>query len=150
MLLYQLRRRASRKRQLTGEHLLVDDRQTVLVALQTWATVEQFRGGVDGGQAAHERHRCVLYVLDQPEIRHLCPAAHNQQVLRLDVQVLQRVVFAHIVERVCRVAEIQQQFFARDTGQARFDTLPVTILEAEIGQLGDDHQLAVNNLEPLQ
>ena len=85
----QLGRRAAFVGQHAREHLLVDDRQAVLVAVDAGPAVEQLRRGVDRRHPADDRAVDVLQVLDQAEVGHLDPPAHQQQVLGLDVEVLQ-------------------------------------------------------------
>ena len=102
----KLRRRAPLERQHAGQHLLVDDRQAVLIAVVAGPAVEQLRGGVDGRQPADDRALDVLQVLDQAEVGHLDPPAHQQQVLGLDVQVLQGMLLADVVQGVGGVAQI--------------------------------------------
>ena len=58
MLRRELGRRLAGKRQHAGEHLLIDDRQAVLIAARLGAAVEDFRRGIDGRHAAHHRGRC--------------------------------------------------------------------------------------------
>ena len=92
----------------------------------------------------------VLDFLHQPEIGHFHAAADNQQILRLDVQVLERIAFAHVVQGVGRIAEIDQQFFSWDAGVRGRAAGGETIFQARVGQLGDNHKLAVHDLDPLQ
>ncbi len=85
----QLRRRAAVVWQCPREHLLVDDRQAVLVAMDARAAVEELRRGIDRRHAADDRAVNVLQVLDQAEVGDLDPSANQKQVLRFDVQMLQ-------------------------------------------------------------
>ena len=105
--------------QRPGQHFLVDDRQAVLIAVTVGPAVEQFGSRIDRRQPADVRAVHVLQVLDQPEVGHLDPPAHQQQVLGLDVQVLQRVFLADVVQRIGRVVQMGQQFFPRNAGQSR-------------------------------
>ncbi len=146
----QLGRRLARERQRAGEHFLIDDRQAVLVAEMAGFAVEHLRRGVDRGQAAHQRDRVVVDVFDQPEVADLHPAADQQQVLRLHVQVLEREVGVHVVQGVGRVAQVHEQLVPRHAEHLRLAALGVAIFQAAVGQLGDDHELAVDHLDPLQ
>ena len=93
---------------------------------------------------------CVVNVLDQAEVGHLDAPADQQQVLGLDVQVLQRVLLVHVVERVGRVAHVRQQLVAGNARQLLLAALLEAVLQAAVGQLGDDQQLPVDDLDPLQ
>src|SRR5205823_3156826 len=73
-----------------------------------------------------------------------------QQVFRFDIQVLQREILAHVIQRIGRVAQITQQFVARDANRARLLDLLETVLETHVGQLGDDDELALYDLESFQ
>ena len=146
----KLRRRAPFERQHAGQHLLIDDRQAVLIAVVVGPAVEQLRCRVDGRQPADVRAVDVLQVFDQSEVAHLDPPAHQQQVLRLDVQVLERMLLVDVVQGIGRIVQIGQQFFARDARQARLAVLVEQLLHARGGQLGHDDQVAVDQLDPLQ
>ena len=101
----ELRRRGAVERQLAGQHVLIDDRQAVLVALPGRLAFEQFRRRVGRRQPVDQRRAAFVDVLDQPEVADLQPVADEQQVLGLDVEVLERVLLVDVVEGVRRVAE---------------------------------------------
>ena len=63
-------------------------------------------------------------VADQAEVADLDAAADDQQVFRLDVQVLQGELLPHVVERLRGIAEMGEQFVARDSRQARSGGIP--------------------------
>ncbi len=93
----ELGRGAAGEGRRAGEHFLVDDCQAILVAGKARAAVEQFRWGILRGQAAEQRDVFVADAFDQAEIGDLDAAAGDQQILRLDVEVLQSVAFPHVV-----------------------------------------------------
>ena len=110
----KLCRGAALKRQHSGQQLLIDDRQAVLIAVVVGPAVKQFRGGVDGRQPTHHRAIDVLQILHQAEVRHLDTAAHEQQVLGLDVEVLERVFLEDVVQGIGGVSQMSEQLGARD------------------------------------
>ena len=146
----ELKRRGTGKRPAAGQHLLVDDRQTVLIAIAADAAVERFRGGIDHGHAGGRGCRASLQALHQAKIRQFDSAADQQQVLRLDIQVLKSVLLAHVIESVRRVQHVRQQLAARNTGQPGAAALREVVHEAGIRQFHDDDELIVNNLETFE
>ena len=118
MLQRQLGRVAARERQHAGEHFLVNDRQRILIAVPARRAAKHFRRRVQRRQPAHQRRLRLPHVLHQAEVGDLHVAGQQQQVLRLDVEVLQRVRLAHEVERIGRVAQVAQQLVARNAAQA--------------------------------
>ena len=71
---------------------------------------ERLRGGVDGRDAAHEPEPSwPLQVLDQPEVGDLDAVGDQEQVARLDVEVLQVVLLDQVVEALGRVGEVAEQ-----------------------------------------
>ena len=146
----QLGRGAAFVGQHAREHLLVDDRQAVLVAVNARPPVEQLRRGVDRRHPAHDRTVDVLQVLDQAEVGHLDPPAHQQQVLGLDVEVLQGILLTDVIQGVGRVVQVGQQFVAGNAGQTGLAALFEFLLQARRGQLGDDQQVAVDPLDAFQ
>ena len=89
----------------------------------------------------------AFQVLDQAEVGHLDAVADQEQVARLDVEVLQVVLLVHVVERFGRVAEVAQQVVARNADQAGRLALLEQVVQALVGQLHDDDQLAVDDLD---
>ena len=75
--------------------------------------------GVDRRHPADDRAVDVLQVLDQAEVGHLDPPAHQQQVLGLDVEVLQGMLLADVIQGVGGVVQVGQQLVAGNAGQAR-------------------------------
>ncbi len=132
---------ASRERQDAGEQFLVDNSQAVLIAVQAGVALEHFRCGVDGGQAAYQRYAGVLDVFDQAEIGNLHPAAEDQEVFRLDVEVLEREGLPHVIERIGRVAQVDEQFLARNPRGPCRRALFEAVHQARVGQFGDDDQV---------
>ena len=95
--------------------------------------------GVRAGQA-----------VDQAEVGHLDVVADQEQVVRLDVEVLQAVLEVDDVQGLGRLAEEAEQLLARDAGLA----LPLIVeqdrLEVAVGQLHDEDQHAVEDLDAFE
>ena len=89
-------------------------------------------------------------LLHQPEVGHLDVIAEDQQVFRLDVQVQQAVPLREEVERFGRVGHVLQQLVARDAGEPFGAALAEPLVEAHVGQLGQNRQPAVDDLEPFE
>src|SRR5262249_19388177 len=106
--------------------------------------------GVNGGHAAREGRLEAFHVLGQTEIRDLDVVVDQEQVLRFDVQVLDLIVVVHQIERFGGFAEITQQFPARYAAQAIPLALAEAIEQVAVGQLHDNEQLPVHNLELFQ
>jgi hypothetical protein len=87
---------------------------------------------------------------DQPEVGDLEPAAEQEQVLRLHVQVLEAMHLVDVVERLARVAHVTEQLVPGNAGQAASPAFVESAVQAALGQFGDDDQLAVEVLETLQ
>ena len=104
---------------LAGQQFLVDDGQAVLIAAVANLALEGFRRRVQRRDAAEEAGcRLAFQVLDQAEIGDLDAVADEEQIARLDVEVLQLVLFVHVVERFGGVAQVAQQIVARNADQA--------------------------------
>ncbi len=127
-----------------------DDGQAVLIAVNRDLVFEQFGRGIGGREPAQQRVGMVPQILDQSEVGHLHSTADDQEILGLDVEVLERVPLRHVVQGVGRIAQIDEQLVAPDTRPAVAAAGFVAILEAFVGQFGDDHQLAVDDLDPFE
>src|SRR5262249_43010956 len=79
------------------------------------------------------------------EVGDLDAVADEEEVARLDVQVLQPVL-VHEVQRLGRVADVAQQVVAWDADQAGLEVLLVAVMEVAVGKLHDDDQLALDDL----
>ena len=135
---------------LAGEQFLVDDGQAVLVAEAADPAVEGFRGGVDRRDAAGDGRLHPFEVLDQAEVGDLDVLVDQEEVLRLDVEVLQLVLIVHQVQRLGRLVHVAEQFVARDAGQALGAALLEAVPEVAVGQLHDDDELAVDDVVAFQ
>ena len=89
-------------------------------------------------------------VLDQAEVGDLDVVVDQEQVLRLDVEVLQLVLRVHQVQGLGRLLHVAEQLLARDAGQALGPALAEAVPEVAVGQLHDDDQLAVDDVEAFQ
>ena len=79
-----------------------------------------------------------MNVFDESEVGHLDSSADQQQVLRLHVQVLQRVLRIHVVQGVGSIAEMIEQLSAGNAGLAFLHALFKSLLQAFVRELGDD------------
>ena len=140
----------SGERQDAREQFLEDDGQAVLIAVQAGVAREHFWRGVDGGQAADQRYGGVLDVFYQSEIGDLHAAAENQKVLRLDVEVLERESLPHVIQGIGRIAQVDEQLVAGNSRGPCRHALLEAIHQARVGQLGDDDQLPVDDLDAFQ
>ncbi len=93
---------------------------------------------------------CAYQVLDEPEVSDLDAVADEQEVLRLDVEVLQTMYLGHVVERLGGIAEVAEQLFARNPLQGRLAALVEAVAQTAVGQFGDDDQLVVDHLDALE
>ncbi len=136
-----------------GQKLLVNNGQAVLVAEAAGPAQEDFRRGVErrDGPELHLGRvgRIPRQGLDQPEITHLDVVAHQEQVARLDVQVLQMVLLVHEVKHFSRLAQITEQLLARNAGLARLLVSGQQLVQVLVGQLHDDDQRAVEALDAI-
>ena len=90
-----------------------------------------------------------LQVLGQPEVGHLDVLVYQEDVLRLDVQMLELVLGAHQVEGLGRLLHVPEQFLAGDPRQPAGLALGEPVVQVLVGQLHHDDKLAVHDVEPL-
>src|SRR5947209_15863612 len=110
MLLSELANVFTVKGPLSREQLLVDDRQAILIGGFADLTAERFRRGVQGRDAAEQTGvRLSLQMFHQAEVGYFHPVADEKEVARLDIEMLQVVLFVHVVERFGGVPNIPQQ-----------------------------------------
>ncbi len=143
----QLRGGPSAKRQLARQHFLVNDGETVLIAVSARPSVKGFRRTIDRRQPA-DRREGLFEILEQSEIGNLDMVAHHQQVFGLNVQVLQPVPIVDEVERVGRVADISEKFIAGNAGESGLAAGVEAGLEAALSQFRHDDQAAVDDFDP--
>src|SRR5438477_318439 len=126
---------ASAVRPLAREQLLVDDGQTILVAGFADLAVEGFRWRVQRRDAAEQaRTILALEVLHQTEIGHFHAVADQEEIARLDVEVLEIMLFIHVVEGFRGVADVTQERVARDAEHAGILALDESVVEALVRQ----------------
>ena len=97
------------------------------------------RHGVRAGQA-----------VDQAEVGHLNVVADQKQVMRLDVEVLQAELEVDDVEGLGRLPQEAEQLLARHAGLALALVVEQDRLQVAIGQLHDEDQHPVEDLDPFQ
>ncbi len=139
------------ERPLPGEQLLVNDGQAVLIAALADLALEGFRERVQRRDAAEQagavwRSRC----LTRPKSATLTRSLIKKQVARLDVEVLKLVLLVHVIEGFGGVAQVAQQVVAGDADQPGVMLLDEQIVQAAVGQLHDDDQLAFDFLDLLE
>ncbi len=157
MLNIQLPVVSSLERQLAGKQFLVDNGQAVLIAESADAAPQDFRRRVPRRHTACSvsvrwRNRAVPLFLretiDQPKIRHLDVAAHQKQVLRLDIEMLQFMLEIHEVESFGGLGQISQQVRVRQARQTAPLAIHQQIGHAAVGQFHHDHQNAALHFGP--
>ncbi|MFO0841381.1 MAG: hypothetical protein U0797_03135 [Gemmataceae bacterium] len=138
-------------RRLAGDQLGVGDRQAVLVAEQGGPSLEDLRGGVQRRDAGEQVGPAVDVgeAGDQAEVRHLDVPPDQEQVARLDVEVLQPVLLVQDVEYFRRLAQVGQHLVSGDADVTGLAVLREQVVQAAVGQLGDQDQVAVDQLDPL-
>ena len=77
-------------------------------------------------------------------------AADEKQVLRLHVEMLQRVAIAKKVEGVGRIAHVPEQLITSNSRQAGAATLVVTVFQTRVGQFCNDREPVVDDFDPFQ
>src|SRR5258708_34938991 len=89
--------RSPRERRCAGRHFLKHDRQAVLIARATGPAVEYLGGRVFRSQAIDQRSVRVGHVLQQSKIGDSNMTADEQEVFRLDVEMLQALAAFQIL-----------------------------------------------------
>src|SRR5206468_10547040 len=73
----------------------------------------------------------------------------QKQVARLDVKMLEIVLLVHVVQGFGGVAQVAEKILARDADQPGGLVFDEQIMQALVGKLGDDEQLAADILNLL-
>jgi len=142
----QLAHAAAVERAHAAQQLLVHAREAVLVAVPRDDAVERFGGRVHRGDAAgHGRHQ-PLQVLHLAEVGHFHVVVQQEQVLRLDVQVLELELVVHQVEHFGAFEHVLHQLVARDAGQPAVAALAEPVPQVAVGQFHHDHQPPVDDV----
>ncbi len=150
MLLREHPRVLAVKRPLSGKQLLVDDGEAVLVAVAADLAGKRFRRRVERGHATqHAGQAGALQVFDEAEVGHFDAVADEEQVARLDVEVLQAVLLVHVIEGFGGVADVAEHGVARDADKAGRQALLVRVVEAAVGQLHHDHEFPLHDLDEI-
>src|SRR5262249_16482860 len=125
--------------------------ETVLIGLAGDLAAVGFGRCVERSYAAKQSRRALSFeLLDEPEVGHLAAIADQEQVARLDVEVLEIVLFIHVVQSFGRIADIAQERVARNAYHAGSLALREHVVQALVRQLHDDDQLTPGNLDTLQ
>jgi hypothetical protein len=101
-------------------------------------TAQQVLAAVDLGEAGEEA-----------EVGDLDVPADEEEVARLDVQVLQPVLLVEEVEDLGGLTEVGEGLGAGDAGHPLLPVLGEEFLEAAVSQLGDDDEVAGDDLDAL-
>ncbi len=142
------RRVGAVERQGAGEHLLVDDGQAVLGAVPAHLAAQQLRGAVERRQApllGHGFGPVVVELVDQAEVGELDVVADEEQVGRLDVEVLQAVPEVDEVEGFGGLAHVAEQLVAVDAALPGGPALGEEVGEVAVGQFHDEDEFAVED-----
>ncbi len=83
----------------------------------------------------------------QAEVGHLDVIAHQKQIARLDVQMLQVELEVHEVQHLGRLAQVAEQLAARHARLPLGPILLQKLVEILVGQLGDDDQFPADVLD---
>ncbi len=150
MLQDQLTHVVPRERPLPGEQFLIDDGEAVLIAKAAHPPVEGLRRRVDRRDAAGDRRLHAFQILDEAEVRDLDVLEHQKQVLRLDVQMLKLISVVHQVQRFGGFLHVDEQLIARDARQTLTAALLEAVPQIALGQLHDDDELAVDDVEAFE
>src|SRR5262249_25692215 len=128
----------------SSEELLVSDGQAVLVAGGCRLAVKTLRGSVprsnSPGLSSTGTARIFLGgCIDQPKVAHFDMVANEEEIVRLDVQVLQSILKVHQIEGLGRFAAVAEQFIAVYAPVTRVLVFLEQVPEALIGQFHDDN-----------
>ena len=74
----------------------------------------------------------------------------QEEVLRLDIEMLELVLRVHQVEGFASLLHVAQQLFAGNARQAKRTALAEPVPEVAVGQLHDDEELAVDDVEAFE
>ncbi len=86
-------------------------------------------------------------MFDQAEIADLDAVADEEEIARLDVEVLEAVLVVHVVEAFGRIPDVAQQGVARDADQAGRQAVLVGVVQTAIRPLHDDDEFAGDFLD---
>src|SRR5207302_8691265 len=106
--------------------------------------------GIKRSDAAGDGSRAAAQLFHQAKVGNLDAPRDQQQVLRLDVQVLKPIVLVHVIEGFGGIAHIRQQFIAGNSGQLRTSALLKPFHQAALRELGNDKKLIVDDLDAFQ
>ena len=114
MLIGELENGLSTEWSSSGQHLLVDDGQTILVRIETDLAGERLWRGIGRTQPPCARPGVMANLANQPEVAHFEAITHEEQIAGLDIQMLKSKPAGDEVEGFGRVEQITQQLLARN------------------------------------
>jgi hypothetical protein len=88
-------------------------------------------------------------MLHQTEVSDLDPIGQQEKVAGFDVEVLEIVLVDQMIQTIGGVAQIAQEFIARDSRTAALPIFVGEIVEALVGQFHHDHEFARNDLDSI-
>src|SRR5207249_3648136 len=92
----------------------------------------------------------AVEVAHQAEVGDLDVVVNQEQVLRLDVEMLKLVLIIHQVQHFGGFVDVAQQVVARDAGLPQLAELGEAVPQVAVGELGDDDQPAFDDVVALQ
>ena len=87
--------------------------------------------------------------MDQPVVGDFDMSGRKEQIARLDVEVLQSVALAEVVESFGRFFEIAEKFGARNSLVPSLEAFGVAILKAALGEFHHDDQRVFQGFKSL-
>src|SRR5262245_2977679 len=136
---------------LRRQQLLVDDRERILIAglgdLASERLGQRIQRGDAAEQAGASAASAASEMFDEPEVGDLDAITDEEEVARLDVEVLKAVLLAQVVEGRGRIAQVAKQVIARDADQTGGLALDAVVVQVLVGQLHHDDKLALDHLD---
>src|SRR5687767_11432829 len=86
-------------------------------------------------------------MLDETKIGNLHVIADEEQVARLDVEMLEVVLLIHVVQRFGGIAQVLEKIIARNADQTGCLVFHGKVVKRAVGELHDDDELAAGDLD---
>ena len=112
--------------------------------------LERLRRGIDRRDPAGDRRADAFEQFGETEVADLDVVEDQEQVLRLDVEMLNLVLVVHQVQCFGRFVHVAEQFVARDARLALAAALAEAVPEVAVGQLHHDDELAIDDVESFE
>jgi hypothetical protein len=142
------------EREFAREQLLINDGETVLIAMRADVSEEDLRRRVERGNRSQLWRRRRSQVLRaqavyQPEVADFDMIANQEEIARLDVKMLQVVIEIHQVERFGDFAHVSEESLARDPQVPVGPLFLQQVMQIPIRQFHYDYQLALHPFDAL-